>query len=174
VIKIIYNNSVKNLGDKISQKKDAVPAGGTTSALNGYLGVSLLKLVLEVSKKNFNQKDREYIENILVEAENKFLNLMEKDIKVFKENNKNKFANKKDLKKLIEVPLEIYTTSTEMLDLKNKFKNKIKKTVKADYEVALENINTAKKCAETIIKSNYSFFDKNSEFIKEIKNKLDN
>jgi len=174
VIKIIYNKSIKDIGKEIAQKKEAVPAGGTTSALNGYIGVSLLKLVIEVSKNNFNKKDIEYIENILVEAENKFLNLMEKDIEVYKKNNKTQFENKEKLKDLIEIPLEIFITATELLNLKNKLNGKIKKTVKADYEVALENINTAKKCAETIIKSNYSFFDKNSEFIKEIKNKLDN
>ena len=174
MIKIIYNKSIKDIGKEIAKKKEAVPAGGTTSALNGYIGVSLLKLVIEVSKNNFNKKDIEYIENILVEAENKFLNLMEKDIEVYKKNNKTQFENKEKLKDLIEIPLEIFITATELLNLKNKLKGKIKKTVKADYEVALENINTSKKCAETIIKSNYNFFDKNSEFIKEIKNKLDN
>ena len=174
MIKIIYNKSIKDIGKEIAKKKEAVPAGGTTSALNGYIGVSLLKLVIEVSKNNFNKKDIEYIENILVEAENKFLNLMEKDIEVYKKNNKTQFENKEKLKDLIEIPLEIFITATELLNLKNKLNGKIKKTVKADYEVALENINTAKKCAETIITFNYSFFDKNSEFIKEIKNKLDN
>lgn len=133
----------------------------------------MLKLVLEVSENNFNQKDKKYIQDILNEAENKFLNLMEKDIKVYKENSKNEFANKENLKKLIEVPLEIYITSTEIINLKNKFKNKVKNTVKADYEIALDNLRTAKRGAKTIIESNYNFFDDHSQYIKNIRSKLE-
>lgn len=65
MIIIIYNKSIKNLGNKIAQKKDAVPAGGTTSAINGYLAVSLLELVFNVSKNNFNENNIEEIETPL-------------------------------------------------------------------------------------------------------------
>ncbi|MGM0438225.1 MAG: cyclodeaminase/cyclohydrolase family protein [Bacillota bacterium] len=174
MIKIIYNKTVKKLGEKIAQKKDAVPAGGTTSALNGYLGVSLLELVFNVSKNNFNENNIEEIEKTLKKAKNDFLNLMDKDIEVYKTNSKTHFKVKENLKKLIETPLQIVITSSEIITLTAKFENNVKKTVIADYDIALENLKTAKKGAKIIIQSNYQFFDENSKFIKNIKRKLEN
>ncbi len=168
MIKIIYDQSVKNLGKKIGSNKKAVPAAGTTSALNGYLGTSLLKLVLKVSRKKLDEKSIKKIENKLKKAENNFLALMEEDIKAYKINSQLQFKDKKNLKKLIEVPLKILKNSEDILNLQEKFNNNIKSTVIADYETAIENLKTAKKGAKIIIECNLQLFDENSNYINKI------
>lgn len=169
MIKIIYNESVKNLGKKIASDKKAVPAAGTTSALNGYLGTSLLKLVLRVSRKKFDKKSIKKIEKKLKKIENDFLDLMEEDIKAYESNKKLNFKNKEKLKELIDVPLKIYENSLVLLDLETFFKNNIKATVKADYKTALENLKIAKEGAKIIIESNFQFFNEDSMYIKKVK-----
>ena len=172
MIKIIYQKSVKDLGEKIANKKDAVPAGGTTSALNGYLAVSLLKLVFEVSIKNFSKEEIKRIKKTLTNSEKDFLKLMEEDITAFKMNSKSNFKDNNKLKKLIEVPLEIVKIASEILKLTELFKNNIKSSVKADYDIVLENLKTAKKGAITIIESNYQFFADYSQVVKKAKEKI--
>ena len=172
MVKIIYNKTIKELGNQISSYNETVPAGGTTAALNGYLAVSLFKLVFKASKNNLSKNDLEKIQINLNESEVQFLSLMNKDIEAYKLNNQLNFHNKKKLKKLIEIPLDIAETAFKIFQLTKKFENKIKNTVLADYKVALENIKSSKKGAVAIIKSNYQFFEKNSSFIKEIEKKL--
>ncbi|MFW6266690.1 MAG: cyclodeaminase/cyclohydrolase family protein [Halanaerobiales bacterium] len=177
MINIIYNKSLKELGKLTSSDNSPVPAAGTSAAVNGFLGVSLLKLVFKVSKINLDREELKKINEKLKKAEKEFLNLMEKDIEAFQKNKDNNFQKGDKLKLIIKTPLAIAQTAEDIIILGNNYKDKVKNNVSADYKTAMANLQTAQSCALIIVKSNYKFFLEKSPFLEKIKakvNKLEN
>ncbi|MEJ6950695.1 cyclodeaminase/cyclohydrolase family protein [Natronospora cellulosivora (SeqCode)] len=160
---------------RLASHNPPVPAGGSTIAINGLLGLSLLKLTYAVSKKTWeqeliNQLNTEFaIEDSFLKAENIFIKAMDEDAIAFKKS----IESKEILKDIIEIPLRIAGSSKNLHQQASKIEPHIKNTVLADHQIAKENLISSIKGGINIIESNYNFFDKNSAYIRETKNKIE-
>lgn len=173
---MIYSKTIKEFAELVSSTDTPVPAGGTTIALNGLLGVELLKLTCQVSLKRIDGEKKNALQNSLnrlKKAEELFYKAMEDDILAFNDNLKNNFSNKKELKKIVTVPLSTALEAKELLDLTEDIEKYIKKVVKADFNIANYNLRTCIKGAISIIKSNYKFFSSEDKFIAEVKKQIE-
>ena len=177
MIFIIADHSIKKLAILIGKNKPPVPAGGTSLAVNGMIGVALLQLSFRVSKKSWEQK----LQNRFTDYPHKFDDSLEyfddtikDDIKAFKTNQKHNFENREELKEIIDIPLNAAIKAREMLTLSDNFRNHIKETVKADFAVGRLNLKTCIKGAIEIISSNYQFFDPNDNYIIKTKKEVEN
>ncbi|AGB41180.1 methenyl tetrahydrofolate cyclohydrolase [Halobacteroides halobius DSM 5150] len=169
------NSSIKELSQQIASPKNPVPAGGATIATTALLGVSLLKLVFQVSQNNWNIKTKEEFNEYLTT-----LNTIQEDLsqaiaddtKAYQINLANNFQNQTKLKKIIAVPLQITETAKAALTVGDKLEGKVKTTVQADHKVATLNLKASIKGAITIIEANYNFFPADDNYIKKVKSKI--
>ncbi|GAB6098258.1 hypothetical protein JCM16358_01370 [Halanaerocella petrolearia] len=169
---MITDKSIKEFSQQIGQQKTPVPAGGATTATTALLGVSLLKLVWQVSEDNLEKNIKSH-QNELNKIEKQLLQAIEEDTIAFESNLKTNFNDQKRLKEIIEVPLEIAENANNALKVSTKIKNKVKDTVIADYKVAVTNLKSSIKGTIAIIEANYTFFSTQGNYIQEIKAKVD-
>ncbi len=161
---------MKDIANKISSDQPSVPGGGTTIAINSLLGISLFKLTYTVSKKTWPQKlkNKFDIETYFKEAEDIYIKAMDEDVVAFTES----MESKKIIKDIIEIPLKVALSSKNMHTLAIEIEQYIKKTVIADHQIAKENLITSMIGGINIIESNYNFFNENSAYIKQTKDKV--
>lgn len=76
-------------------------------------------------------------------------------------------------KDIIEIPLKIALYSKKIHTLAIKLEPYIKKTIRADHQIAKDNLITSINGGIEIIESNYNFFDFNSDYIKRTKEKVE-
>ncbi len=172
---MLKENSIQELNQKISSQMTPVPAGGTTIALNGALGVSLVKLAFSVSQNEWSDDLKVQFQGLLIQlekAEKKFLQLMDEDVQAYDLNSKNNFRVKKDLKKLVDVPAQVIENARKVLAYARSIDPYLKEVVKADYEVAVYNLLTCIKGGKSIIESNLQNLTFEPQYIKEIKSRI--
>jgi len=167
---IILNKSLKDIVNEISSEDPPVPAGGTTIAINGLLGVSLFRLTYMVSKKTWTKDiiNRFAIDDNLQEAEGIYIKAMDEDPLAFKKS----MESQEILNDIIEIPLKIALYSKKIHILAIKLEPYIKKTIRADHHIAKDNLITTMKGGIEIIESNYNFFDEDCDYIKRTKEKV--
>ena len=173
---MIADHTIKEMAELIGTHNPPVPAGGTTLAIDGLLGVALLQLSFKVSKKEWREGVKRKFSNYpdrFTQAEELFGNTITDDVTAFKTNQEEGFKDKDKLKTIIEVPLKAALEAKEMIILSDKLKEHIKSSVKADYKVARINLRACIKAAVEIITSNYQFFTAEDEFIVKTKKEVD-
>ncbi len=167
---IIINKSLKDIVNEISSEDPPVPAGGTTIAINGLLGVSLFRLTYMVSKKTWTKDiiNRFAIDDNLQEAEGIYIKAMDEDPLAFKKS----MESQEILNDIIEIPLKIALYSKKIHILAIKLEPYIKKTIRADHHIAKDNLITSMKGGIDIIESNYNFFDEDCDYITATKDRV--
>ncbi|WP_425415784.1 cyclodeaminase/cyclohydrolase family protein [Orenia metallireducens] len=146
----------------LASTEEPIPAGGSTIATTALLGVSLLQLVSKVSSLSID----------LEELEKNLLKSIDADVQAFKLNQQKQFKDKESLKEIINTPLEIAKNSALALELATEIRANVKKSVKADYQVAIFNLRASIKGAIAIIESNYQFFT-TDDYIQQIKEEIE-
>lgn len=165
LIKIIIEKSIQEFSQLISSTEEPVPAGGSTIATTALLGVSLLKLASKVSKITIDLEKLEQIEKNLLQA-------IDGDVQAFKLNQQKQFKDLQTLQQIIDIPLEIAKNSSLALKLASQIKPDIKKSVRADYQIAIFNLRASIKGALAIIESNYQFFTAD-EYIQQVRKEVE-
>ncbi|GAB6137706.1 cyclodeaminase/cyclohydrolase family protein [Halanaerobaculum tunisiense] len=165
---ILKDESISELSTLIADKENPVPAGGSTAAATGLLGVSLLQLVISVSNNTLNNYSSE-----LTEIKTNLLKQIDQDKEAYQINHDHNFNKSEELKKLIVIPLSIAHNSAQALKIANNIADKVKDTVVADYQVAQLNLESSIEGALAIVKSNYQFFSEDSAYLQQIKNQVE-
>lgn len=168
---MIYTKTIKEFVELIGSTETPVPAGGTTIAFNGLLGIGLLKLCFKVSASRIRNPFEKDLE-ILKQSEKIFYNNMEDDIEAFEKNMANNFQDENELKEIIKIPLQTAREASKLLSLSLPKEERISKKVAADFNIAIFNLKCCYQGAVSIIESNYQFFRSNDSFIIETKKTL--
>ena len=172
---MLIDKNIEELAEEISDTKKSVPAGGTTIASSALLSVSLLELVIRVSKKEYSDKKKEKLkteENKLINIKENLLKAIDDDAAAFRKNSDSNFKNLEDLKEIVAVPLSIAESAAEALTTAYKIEQQVKKTVKADYQISKYNLQAAVRGAISIIEANYNFFPENNKYIENVRLKI--
>ena len=168
-----------------------MPGGGTVSALNGAMGISLILMVVNLSygKNNFLQfnDDLMYIINEGEKIKKRFLELIDEDVVAYnkmievynikKDTVENiKLRNEKmeeALKFCIIPPINVLKLCIEAVKLANLSKDKTTKLAESDIKIGIDNLICAIKGAICNVNINIKYMKDTNE-IDNIKKQLRN
>lgn len=159
------NRSLKRYLDDLSARLPA-PGGGSASALVATLGCCLISMVANftIGKERYKRYEKEIIKILRLNEiyRERLLRLVDLDIKSFKE---------KNLKKAIDVPLEVCKICVQILKLCPKLEKKGNKNLISDVLCAKEFLKAGFRGALENVKINLPKIE-DRDFIKKVSKSL--
>jgi formiminotetrahydrofolate cyclodeaminase len=149
------------------------PGGGSASALIGAISSALISMALRISIKKGKDIEKSDILKVK-DLQKRLTNLIVEDSKAFenvllayreKNNEKIEIA----LKNAVEIPMEIATTSSQVLEIADKTRPRISTRVSSDFECGVLSAITAIKCAILNIEINLKYITDKEWKLKIIK-----
>ena len=181
---VTYKNmQIKDYIDVLSSKS-SMPGGGTVSAINGAMGISLILMVVNLSygKKGFIEyrDDLKYIIDEGEKLKQSFLDLIDEDVLAYnkmievynmkKDSEEDKKLRSEKMQEALKVcvvpPMNVLSLCIKSLELANLACGKTTKSAESDIKIGIDNLICAVKGAINNININIQYMKNQTEIEK--------